>query len=361
MTTIKTISKTGKLLTSQFKELHIETDSSKVTIAFANGDNTFFEAEYYVYDQEVVLYEPGSIIEEYMREASLWGAHVTITCEDSSMEVDFYYCEYVLPDTFLYEDNFRSALAAQRVHANSIIHLAHVYNSSYDSVGLKAVGLNADGTLTVTNELQPWSMPEEGFLKLQVADIIALVTDSDNAEELGEVLSTVRYFAISYANSSKIFFLTDEPEYYAFQFVNIFNIPEVVDIDGYIQANTKTERSTAICGGILKPYDMQTTREYSMKTAPLELEEAKALDQLLNSREIQLLYSHDSSIGERIIITDHTCEIDNSNESLATIEFTWQFAWNRVHLFGDDLSAFVNTSDKDSGRIFTDSYTREYN
>ena len=53
---------------------------------------------------------------------------------------------------------------------------------------------------------------------------------------------------------------------------------------------------------------------------------------------------------QSVIITDSTCEIQDGDEELNRIKFTWQYARNTPHL----------AMPQDNGRVFNDNFTQSF-
>lgn len=57
-----------------------------------------------------------------------------------------------------------------------------------------------------------------------------------------------------------------------------------------------------------------------------------------------------------IIVTDHTCEVDNNDESLPSMKFTFRFVGDRPKFFDSDMDVFVPSGSK----VFSDQFTAEF-
>ncbi|HBN63046.1 MAG TPA: hypothetical protein DD424_03965 [Porphyromonadaceae bacterium] len=90
-----------------------------------------------------------------------------------------------------------------------------------------------------------------------------------------------------------------------------------------------------------------------MQTAPLTVAQAGEIEQLIGSRDISLC----TSIEEcPVIITDHTLEADNSDDTLTSLKFTFRFPGKRPRLSLDEMGGLM------PGRthIFTQEFTAEF-
>lgn len=92
--------------------------------------------------------------------------------------------------------------------------------------------------------------------------------------------------------------------------------------------------SVAIINGKSRFYNQSTAKTYEVQTGPLTSDEAEWIDQLFSSYDVFRIEQDttndiDPLVLAPILITDCTCEIQNGDEKLNTVKFTWRFTDNR--------------------------------
>lgn len=136
----------------------------------------------------------------------------------------------------------------------------------------------------------------------------------------------------------------------AFFYVNCFNIVEQFPLPRITTDKLKVDRSIANLGRTSQFYDVSTTKEYEVQTAPLTSDECRQLEQLLSSPDVRLPVGTDQTWLESdfyamhpILITDFTSELSDSDEKPNTAKFTWRFQENRPRFaLKPDLEIFDN-------------------
>jgi hypothetical protein len=336
------------VLTSQLTSVKARTDKSKVLVQVVRhpeGDiDEFFSTTLYAFNGIVELAGLGKLIEERFRIKNRIYDVISVIFDGTATEFTAIYCEYDLSSDFDYSGCFWSASSTGIVHSDSAVSLAHWHNGS-DVYRVKVVGLDPDGNIATVErdftrgQSSPW-------ISFSVSDILKF-TNADNH------FSKVSYFAISYGNLQKIFYIVDDPEYLLFRFRNIFNAPEYIDVVGKVKRKTVANRELALCSGIALQYNRAVNRTYEVTTGPLTLDQAKTMEQLIVSHHVELCTStHDYDI----LITDHTCDVDNDDESLVSMKFTFRFVSERPTLFESDMDTFFTPGIK----VFSEQFTAEF-
>lgn len=112
----------------------------------------------------------------------------------------------------------------------------------------------------------------------------------------------------------------------AFLFHNCFNVEERATLQATTTTKTDVSRSTAIVGGKSQFYNQNVTKSHEVQTAPLTSDEAAWIDQLFTAHEV---YRIIGGSHVPVLITDSTCEVQDGDEKLNSVKFTWRFADNR--------------------------------
>ena len=125
--------------------------------------------------------------------------------------------------------------------------------------------------------------------------------------------------------------LTDLESFY---FRNCFNVWDSATLPVETTAKTGVDRSLAIINGSSRFYNQSTTKTYEVEAGPLTSDEAGWIDQLFSSHDVFRIEpdptnSYDPLLLAPILITDATCEIQDGDEKLNTVKFTWRYTDNR--------------------------------
>lgn len=330
------------------------TDKTKVLVEIvrdpAGEIDKFFTTMLYPHDGVVELSDIGSLIEEHFREKARQYDMIEIRIDDASAEFVAAYCEYAVDPEFDYTKCFLCASTESIIHRNSAIYLTH-WTSGAVEYRVKVVGIDSAGN-TASAERTFTRKPSFNHVSFSVDEIINFALNQ-TAEDPGGYLVKVAYFAISYGTMQKLFYLVDHPFFLTFGFRNMFNAYELLDVVGVITRKTKYDRDIAVCSGIAKQYNQTVERTYEMQTGPLTNEQVREMEQLIGSREITL---YASGIGYNVIITDHSIEVSNEDESLNSIKFTFRFAGERPVLVADDFSSLMPSRTN----IFSHEFTAEF-
>ena len=267
----------------------------------------------------------GALIEAYFRDKGIATGNIEIVFDDTSAKLEVLYCEVVKPAAWDFTEQLWISSLVQRVHYDSVVEL-HAYEHP-DTHGLiKIIGhRHSDGRIGVLEH--PVQRPfEQRYYDLDVkSEVDWALGRTTNAPD--SPLSDVAMLSFEFIESQVLLYLMDDTEYLTFEFRNIFNCPERVDICGTVKVKTEIDRNEAVSGGSTLQYDRKVTRSYEVETEALSEEDAK--------RVVQLIASHTAAVlidgkFRKIIITDETCESSNDDESLTSYKFTWQFADSRL-------------------------------
>ncbi|WP_303023029.1 hypothetical protein [Duncaniella muris] len=342
------------VLTSAIGPIKASTDKSKVLVEIVRDPegeiDLFFSTTLYPYDNIVELNDIGSLIEDRLRAVNRIWDMIEIRIDGATAEFTALYCEYLLAPDFRHDTCFLCSAATSIVHRNSAISLAHWDNGSKE-YQVKVVGLDEKGK-TVALSAVFYRTLESNHVSFSVNDILDFALNRSSIET-GDVISSVSYFAISHGAIQKVFYLMDHPFFLTFCFRNIFNAIEYVDIAGLATRITKVNRDTAYVAGRMQQYDQTIERSFEMHTGPLTADQVKEIEQLVGSRTIYLCAS---DRDYRVMITDHTLEYDNDDESLPSAKFTFCFADKRPVLTSGDIGALLPSGN----HIFTHEFTAEF-
>lgn len=342
-------------LTCNINSIRANTNKVKVTASIVRDPegeiDEFFSTTLYAYNGVVELVDVGKLIEERFREKNIVGTTM-MACIIDGIQLDFcvQYCEALMNTDFDLRTGFYTAAPVQIVHRSSMIQLAH-WDYGHRRYRVQVVGVGPDGQVaTIEREFTRSIGSYE--VSFSVYEILRWALNQTEYET-DDAIAKVSYFAISYENAQKIFYLVDEPFFLTFCFRNIFNVREYLDVSGIVKQKTKVDRETAVCSGIVLHYDQKTERTYDVTTGPLTIDEVRAIEQLIMSRDVELCCSDNYY---RVLITDHTIEQDNEDSTLTSIKFTFRFASERVKFSSDE----VDVLSPSRSSIFSQEFTAEF-
>lgn len=342
------------VLTSELREIRATVQPPKAHFKLVfepeGSKTTIYEAVLYAYNGEISIASVGSLIESCFRENKCFYAQVAVILDDLEVRFDAIYCEAIMPHDFDIFSCFLSSTSVASVHSSSTICLAHMPSGShyytFDLVGTDCEGSPA----RITTEVERISV--DGAVYFSVKEIVDWALGRGDSEP-GADIAKVAYFKISHRNASKIFYLVNDAFFIPFKFKNIFNVPEIIDIQGVITQKTSVSSSTAVCGGRISQYDRNVERKYEFVTGPLTDHEARAVEALVLSSDIAIASSNNLI---PVIITDHKLERDNDDSGLTSFSFTFQFANQGLIMSHHDIMALC----PDDTHLFSDEFSQEF-
>lgn len=347
-------------LTSEARSIVVNTDEAKLTVSLTCSGDTFFTVDLYAYNGQVELFDPGSIVEEYFIAHQLICESVIVQFGPASKAIKFLYCEHVMPEEFDPAGILLLSSKARRVHKDSSFTVAALPLDALTDVQsatfmIKAVGYDNSGNIAVKSIRMSRNITDSIYTTFTVSEIVskALEPVAVIAPDDPLPLKDVMYFSIEYDGRQLMCYITPAPAYLTFRFRNIYNVPELVDVEGSMVTKSETSRQTAKCSGDIVQYDRHTDRTYQVTTGALPADEVESLAQLVSSHSVQLLA--DGSYHD-IVIEEHTCEDSTEDDSLSVVKFTWRFKGRRPVKFNSALLGIQPTR-RD---IFSDEYSPEY-
>lgn len=337
------------ILTSELYSLSARTSSISVKVSVIrdpDGDiDEFFDTTLYALDGIVTFSDIGSLIEERLREVNHISDMFEIRFGEASFEFVALYCEYQLDSHFAYEEYRRSFFSpsfTRLVTRDSRIHLAYWDNGQIDFI-FRFVGKNNAGEIVSAESVFKLVVGYDTF-DLPVSTILTYAPPS---------LVEISYFAISFGEAQKMFYLVDDKPCISFEYKNMFNATDYIDIFGSITTKTSVSREEAICSGVTRQYNRIISRTYEVQTGPLTDDQVREFEQLVASHQV-LLPNNGHKLP--ILITDHTVEISDNDEALPSVKFTFRFASNRINITIDNMGALARVAPG----IFTKEFTEQF-
>lgn len=339
----------GIVLSSAIGEIVVDVDGSFVDVTLTGPGNIAVLTErYYAYGGRVTLYDLASLIEAEMRSSGQSYADFTLRVftdtpanKADSRVLHVLYCDRFTVCTdvpaFLRE-NFLTTLSMRRVATGSTTSLflyaekgesieytiAHSFHKE-DSAALYHHQFTRDVGKTAA---------ASGIVQLNIP-LSSIIADAASfaVAPLGSVVPVA--FTVRCGQRSISCFvdpvLNDIESFY---FRNCFNVWDTVVLPAVTTAKTDVDRSVAIINGSSRFYNQSTAKKYDVETGPLTSDEAEWIDQLFSSYEVfrfepNPVDDSDPYIMAPVLITDCTSEIQNGDEKLNKVKFTWRYADNR--------------------------------
>lgn len=349
----------GKILSSSIPVIEaIATTSNAVEVWLAHDQgglaDTVFSTSIFPFDSRLSVYDLSRIIEEDMRSRGAINTVFQLHIGDVSVDLDVVYCDYIAQG-FDLDNSFLSTLTTQRVYADSSVFVTKIGGSG---TGLmisgvfvygddRAIADGDDVSYKTFSTAYPSGLGSGESLLCSFADWRSRFTDYGDSDPVRLLSATLRD-----GNRTKtLYFMPGSPDI-RLCFRNCFNALEAVDLKGIVTEKTKVSQEVANLLGQNIAYNRRTEKEYEFASEGLTEHEARSIDQLLNANKVWVLVNGEPA---PIIVTDHTCEIDNNNEAQPTVKFTWQFADRKPHLNPDAIAASLQIPG-----VFSDEFTYQF-
>lgn len=344
---------------SDIRDVELQTDATKVAIALSADGTTLFSTTLFAFDGVVTVYNLREIVEIYMLEK---GISLAMFCleysanggaDSGSANLNVVYCSHIMPISAAdyASKSFLTTLQAKRTYPNSTEYLPITHGISEFDVNAHCVYITPSGeVLSTTITLWTVEYEENGVdtLIIKYNDIMLALTQGlfDVDRLLAYTINIGQRYITYYVHAAT-------PDV-IFTFRNCFNALESVALFGVTTTKTKIERSIASISSVDSFYDRSTEKDYELQTAPLTTEEGAWIEQLLESQKVYIGTTQDiSNINSLpvVLITDSSCEINDSNADLPRVKFTWRYA--------DKLPRHINVPASDPN-VFDDKFTYQY-
>lgn len=346
------------VFSSQLQEIEFETDLDRLVIVLSDGTKDIFTTTIYAYDGKASLINIVEVIENHMIQTDQVFTAFTMYYNNAdgtnigSFNLNTLYCSHIISgDTATFAtSHFLTTLPTMRVPRHTDTFLSFLHGQENSFINTHCVFTDTDGNV------QNKTISMRGL----ITDDIGVTTIPINYDAIVKLLNIsvsnvdkVLSYTVEYNGRFCTYYVTDNTPDIAFTFKNCFNVEETIYLNAITTTKTKVNRSMAISQGRHSFYDQSVDKTYEVETAPLTQAEAEWVEQLFMSHSVRLGTAIDSSTLPKVIITESTCEIDDNDEQLHKVKFTWQFVEQRPHLH-------AQLNDSDSG-IFTEPYNHVFN
>ncbi len=165
---------------------------------------------------------------------------------------------------------------------------------------------------------------------IRLSDLVKHCSDAMGVAESD--ITIISFEAVAGMRSATFIIDRNLDKHNRFVFRNCFNVEEEMYYGKLTTTKTSVEHSTAVVNGVSQFYNQKTTKTYETETIKLTSDEAEWIDQFLSSYLVyRPIYNKETKSYNRLLalITASTCEIQDGDEKLNYVKFTWRFADNR--------------------------------
>ena len=345
------------VLTSEVSSIYAHTDAEALDVSLSCLGVTFFSTSLYAYNGVVELFDAGSLIEYHFLTNGLICESVTIKFGSVSKTVIFQHCENLMPASYDPQKSLLLSSLTHRAHRDSLFTFAALPIAPHSQFLFKVVGHDESGRIASTYFYSSVNIVDTLHASFSVASVINKATGRRvpefNLPLQAPSLADVMYFSVEHDERQLMCFISPAEPYLTFRFLNIFNIPEFIDIEGSMVTKSETSQQEAVCSGLISKYDRSTFRSYQFTSAPLHPDEEESLAQFLSSSSVQIRVS--GTLYD-IVIDDYTFESSSDDDSLNSVKFSWRFKNNRPVIFNSSIFGISPSARK----IFSTQYSPEY-
>ena len=351
----------GVMLSSELPDVSIFTDHEFVDFRLSANGTTLLEERYYALNGRITVCDISSLVEHYMAgNADLNLSEFFIEAYVGEDETDYtdlsftvIYCDKDLslynPSEFLL-NNFLTLTPYRRIAPESYVEVQW-FAADREPIAFRvyATFLNCSG------KRDTYSYVQSGNGKIQHGDGIlrefVMLPDVVAKIKSGKKIESVTLLSITLRCGNRSLTIFADPALTGitpFFYTNCFNIVEQLPLKRITTDKIKVDRSLANLGRSSQFYDVSTTKEYEVQTAPLTSDESLQLEQMLTSPSVRVPIDNDMNWLETdfdamrpILITDFTCELSDTDEKPNTAKFTWRFKENRPrYILANDGNIF---------------------
>ena len=367
------------MFSSACRQLEFATDCASLLFVIKEKETTIvYQTHLNAYKGIATIFDVRSILEPYMRANNLSYTSFDIYCKDSTdtggvsaidhiKRLSIVYSYHAIPynaENFI-ATRFLTTLTTHRTypHCTEILPLLTGGSSTSGSINVNAycAYLSAGEHKTATITLASYSDMAIEHVPLYISyDWLIAKLRFQNI-----IVDKILAYTILFGDRSHTFYVHETSPKLSFTFKNSFNVWETIRFSTVTVAKTNVERSFSISGGQILFYDQRTNKTYEATTSPLSQDESRWVEEFFISRDVRLgdisttidysdqslSYSDPTSLP-KVLISESSCEISDSNSELNRVKFTWRFADERPHaehlLIGPD-------------RIHSEQFTYQYN
>ena len=354
------------LFSSAIPDLAIATDTDgEVEIALTSAGAVVFAASHFPYNRQIKVFDLRSVVEMYMRENNSAMNDFTVTA--TANNVTHQLCSFKV---IYLEHRFDGDI--EEFLRNNFLTNTSSKMTSESALERLTLYLDAGQTETVRYEIVTQREGERAQLTVatetlqtySTAKLLEISLTCEVMREMAYIDPSARLLAFSVHVGERAFtyYVSQREPQITMFFRNAFNVFECCQLEAVTTQKAESERSIAVTNRISTFYNQRNEKKYEVQSSGLTYEQAQWIEQLFYSHDVRMgKWDHELEPWDieynthpQVLITDFTCEIDDSDGKLNTVKFTYQFADRRTLLQTDYLT--VNHE-----RIFTEQYDPTFN
>lgn len=320
-----------------------------IHIAPMTGVETYsqiFQTGYHAYETgNIYVYDIGSVLENYM--ADMDGVQKfkfvlgdgTDTIEQSSWVV---FCRDLMPSSLTAADFISGYWLtdhlirfAYKQNYDDQLPFAHTGEQEQGTVQYVALVRRDDGDhysyLRYFASSPKPMYPGVGYVDTGYWHVIELFQDIIPSGG-GEIVS----YTVKLGNRVATFFVRDLPCGSMFLYHNRYGCDEYMCLQREQDEKTETDSGTAVCEGVMVPYDVTRTKTFEERTPVLSRKEMRRMEEFLTSNRISS-YLPFNNFGRDypVIIKSYEWKLSDTPGEGNKVKFEWQFASLRTPVIGE--------------------------
>jgi len=354
--TINTTFNSIHLTSSLPEEVSITTDQESLEVSVYVNSSKVFSSVYYPYNQEIIVRDIRSIVESYMSGAQrniatlkieAKGAETikeTVTYDEdgnihvsygsdtsspavvSSDDITVIYCRFstILASEAFLSSHFLTTLRSALIPRSGSMKLSFFATTSEASSISARIYFSqlANPSLILSLDCDLGETPSDyDSISSKMLSHAYLKTLVDRATHYSCKVHGAEYRV---GNRQFNLFFTDEQPCDTFHFLNAFNHLDTAYLFAATTTKTEIDHSEAVCGHYTQFYDESVKVKHEVETAPLTPQEASWLSEMLSSKYVTRQI--DSFTSAKVLISDITSEVTDSDKDLIRLKFSWKYA-----------------------------------
>lgn len=339
------------ILTSAIPDIYISSDDDSVVVYVSVNGSEVFSETYYTYRGTVRMHDLSDIVENAMRSSFAPLAQVEIEADGSVKSFTALYslrsgpvsCIEMLSSHFLTSRRVK-VLPPDSVDLLHAIIMDREHRLIKTDLYFRHDGKEEVCHLFTVNE--PTDRYNNGnthfTMSVSTFSFLALLAEKYPKWKDFELL----YATIRINDRSITYYFSKERTDYTLYFNNCFNCLEMAAFNATTKAKTKVTRQTAFSNRLMSFYDESVEKTYEVEAANLDAEEAEWFEEIFTSpyvaRPDHRITEDDDEfdVFEPMLITDCTCEAQDSDSELNKVKFTWRRDSQRLPQSLEDFSRY---------------------
>jgi len=334
------------VLSSDLPDITVFTDHDFVDVRLSAYGNVLLAGRYYALNGSARISDISSLVEGFLagntdENLCEFNIEASVGAETAEQSFTVLYCDKA---TGLYDpvewlrQNFLTLSPIRRLAPDSFINVSW-YTTEKEGIAFRvyATFLNDKGvrdTYFYVHSGNGMIAHINGIMSQYVYmdDVRQRVMEAKKLSSLTLLSVTVRC-----GERSATFFIDPAlADVVPFYYLNCFGVVEQLSLQRITTEKVKTDRSVATLGRASRFYDVTTSKEYEVESAPLTSDECLQVEQMFTSPTVRIpfgiyavQYETDFDALTTILITDFTSEISYTDEKPNSVKFTWRYAENR--------------------------------